>query len=103
MLFDQGVPVPLKKHLSNSDVITLYEMGWSTIANGELLKKAEAEGFAVFVTTDKNLKYQQNIAVRSIAIVVLPTTNWQTLQKHTAKIAQEVSKVDSGGFVEIEL
>jgi len=71
--------------------------------NGELLLKAEAEGFAVFVTTDKNLKYQQNVTARSIAIAVLPTTNWKVLQMHIASIVQGIVSIDSGGFEEIEL
>jgi len=58
VLFDQGTPVPLRSELTTHSVSTAHELGWSTLENGELLAAAEAEGFEVFVTTDRNLKYQ---------------------------------------------
>ncbi|MDZ4717339.1 MAG: hypothetical protein SH847_02635 [Roseiflexaceae bacterium] len=59
ILFDQGVPVPLRRALTNHGVVTVYEQGWSTLVNGQLLEVAEQQGFDVFITTDQNLKYQQ--------------------------------------------
>jgi hypothetical protein len=74
VLFDQGTPVPLRKHLSaHHQVITAFELGWGALENGELIFQAESAGFEVLVTTDKNLKHQQNLAHRNIAIVVLET------------------------------
>ena len=64
VLFDQGTPVPLREFLSGHEVSTAYELGWSTLRNGELLAMAEARGFQVFVTTDTNLRYQQNLQER---------------------------------------
>lgn len=60
---------------------TAYELGWATLKNGELLAAAESHGFDVFVTTDTNLQYQQNLTQRKIAIVVLSTTSWPRIQK----------------------
>ena len=60
VLFDQGTPVPLRGSLARHEVSTAYERGWSNLANGELLNTAEQEG-TVFVTTDLNLKYQQDL------------------------------------------
>jgi hypothetical protein len=57
ILFDQGTPVPLRRALTRHDVVTTHERGWSTHSNGELLDRAEQEGFEVFVTTDSHLKY----------------------------------------------
>lgn len=74
VLFDQGTPVPLRQWLSGHTVETAYERGWSQLSNGDLLSKAEAE-FEAMVTTDKNLRYQQNAVGRRIAILVLPTTS----------------------------
>ena len=71
---------------------TAYELGWSTLKNGELLAAAEGNGFEVFVTTDTNLSYQQNLSNRSIAIVVLSTTSWPRIQKSVAAI---VSAIDA--------
>jgi len=80
VLFDQGTPVPLRESLTQHEVSTAYERGWSNLTNGELLDIAEQEGFTVFVTTDLNLKYQQNLSVRRIAIVVLTSTSWPRIQ-----------------------
>ena len=65
--------MPLRDALTDHHVETAYERGWSTLENGELLRAAEAEGFDVFVTTDRNLQHQQNLSGRIIAIVVLNT------------------------------
>jgi len=69
VLFDQGTPEPLRRALTQHEVVTAYERGWSKLTNGELLDAAEKEGFDAFVTTDVNLKHQQNLASRRIAIV----------------------------------
>ena len=69
--FDQGTPAPLRHLLPGHEVSTAYEWGWSTLKNGELLAAAESHSLEVLVTTDTNLKYQQNLASRSIAVVVL--------------------------------
>ena len=67
VLFDQGTPAPLRGHLKH-DVATVLDLGWSTLSNGEVLGRAEAAGFDVLVTTDQNLKYQQNLPRRRVAI-----------------------------------
>lgn len=86
ILFDQGTPVPQRRYLSAHTVATAYEMGWSALANGDLLAAAEVK-FDLLLTTDQNLRYQQNLAGRNLAILVLPTTSWPEIQKHTAEIA----------------
>lgn len=58
VLFDQGTPVPLRNHLPRHAVETAYERGWGGLRNGELLARAEAEGFDALVTTDQNLRHQ---------------------------------------------
>lgn len=75
VLFDQGTPVPLRDHLRGHEVITAFEAEWSDLSNGELLARADAQ-FDVFVTTDRQLRYQQNLDRRTIAILVLPYANW---------------------------
>lgn len=69
ILFDQGTPVPLRLALAGHSVTTAYEMGWADLANGDLLRVVEAQGFEVLVTTDKKLRYQQNLTGRTIAIL----------------------------------
>lgn len=102
VLFDQGTPVPLRKHFAGHDVVTAFEAGWSEVSNGELLAKAE-EQFDVLVTTDKQLRYQQNLSGRRIAIVVLPHASWLKLERHAGKIAAVVLAVRPGSYVEPQL
>ena len=102
ILFDQGTPAPLREHLPGHRVETAYEKGWSALRNGELLAKAEAE-FDVLVTTDRNLRRQQNLADQRIAILVLPTTSWPRLQSITREIAAAVDALKPGQCVEVPL
>ena len=102
ILFDQGTPAPLREHLPGHSVETAYEKGWSALRNGELLAKAEAE-FDVLVTTDRNLRHQQNLAERRIAILVLPTTSWPRLQSITREIAAAVATLQPGQYLEVPL
>lgn len=101
ILFDQGTPVPLRKALSRHLVETAYERGWSTLRNGDLIRQAELEGFEVFVTTDSNLKYQQNLAQRSIAIVVLLSTSWPKIQKNLPRVVAAVESSQIGAYSEV--
>jgi hypothetical protein len=74
VLFDQGVPLPLRRALARHVVSTAHQVGWSTLSSGELLAAAE-EKFDVLITTDQNLPYQQTLSDRRLAIVILSTTN----------------------------
>jgi hypothetical protein len=101
VLFDQGTPAPLRQVISGHEVSTAYELGWSTLKNGELLAAAEAEGFGVVVTTDRQLKYQQNLASRSIAIVVLSTTSWPRIQAAAQAVVGAVNAATPGSYTEV--
>jgi hypothetical protein len=103
ILFDQGTPVPLRHLLIGHEVATAYERGWSTLRNGALLDSAEQEGFSVFVTTDKNLKYQQNLQSRRIAIVVIMTTSWLRIQRAADAVIAAVGNATTGSYIEIEV
>lgn len=87
ILFDQGTPVPLRQFLKGHTVKKAYEKGWSTLANGDLLLEAEKADYQLFVTTDQNLRHQQNLRERQIAIVVLLSTSWPLnfLATHSSK------------------
>jgi hypothetical protein len=100
VLFDQGTPVPLRWHLSGHTVSTAYEMGWSGLANGDLLSKAESQ-FDLMITTDQNLRYQQDLKGRKLALLVLPTTSWPEIQKHISEITSAVSGMTSGAYLEM--
>ena len=102
ILFDQGVPAPLRDHLPGHEVQTAFELGWSELSNGELLALAEPK-FDVLVTTDRNLQHQQNLDGRRIAILVLPTTSWPRLQAISVRIAQELDSIEPGQYREVPL
>jgi hypothetical protein len=101
VLFDQGTPVPLRNHLPGHQVSTVYELGWASIQNGELLLQAEKHGFAVLVTTDQNLKYQQRLADRKIAIVVLSAASWPRIQKILPAIANAINDIEQNSYIEV--
>jgi predicted nuclease of predicted toxin-antitoxin system len=100
VLLDACVPRPLRKFLPAHAVQTAQEMGWGKLKNGALLQAAEPE-FGAFLTSDQNLKYQQNIAGRKLAILVLPTNDWPTIRLHTDEIADKVAALKPGDFVEL--
>lgn len=102
ILFDQGTPVPLRDHLHPHQVMTVFELGWSTLANGELLDQAELL-FDVLITTDQNLKYQQNLATRSLAILVVLTTSWPRIRKNIPTLFEVVTNMKPGDYLEIDI
>lgn len=100
VLLDGCVPRPLRRYLKNHEVKAAPEMGWGTLQNGDLIKVAEQE-FEVFVTADKNLRYQQNLKDRKLAIVVVPTNNWPELQKVLDRVSAAVDAATPGSFTEL--
>jgi hypothetical protein len=103
ILFDQGTPAPFRASFAHHAVETAHELGWSTLKNGELIGAAEAACFDVLVTTDKNLKYQQNLTGRSIAIVVLSTTSWQRIQGSFAVVVRAVDEAIPGSYCDVRV
>lgn len=93
--------MPLRELLVGHEVSTAFERGWSTLKNGDLLAAAEKNGFAVLVTTDKNLRYQQNLAARSIAIVVLGTTSWPRIRTAADRVVAAVADAAPGSYTEV--
>jgi hypothetical protein len=102
ILFDQGTPVPLRRYLQAHDVRTAFELGWSSLSNGELLKRAEGL-FDLIITTDQKLRYQQNLIGRKLAILVLLTTSWPRLIDVVSEICEAVEGVRQGEYREINI
>jgi len=103
ILFDQGTPLPLKGFLSEHTVDTTYECGWSTLQNGELLAAAENAGYELLITTDRNMKYQQNLSERVIAILVLLSTSWPRIQEKIEPIRSAIGLLSTGDYIEVEI
>jgi hypothetical protein len=103
VLFDQATPVPLRPYLKGHEVRTAAQEGWDRLKNGELLVAAETDGFDVLLTTDKNIRYQQNLAGRKIAVVVLSLQQWPSLQPHVQLVVEAVNAAVPGSYTEIDL
>jgi hypothetical protein len=103
VLFDQGTPEPLRHSLTQHEIATAFERGWSKLKNGELLDAAEKGGFGVLPTTDSNLKYRQNLELRRIAVVVLTTPSWPRIQRAIPSILRAVEQAALGSYAEVKI
>jgi hypothetical protein len=103
VLFDNGTPRGVAACLSGHTVEEARSRGWDALGNGELLDAAEADGFDVFVTTDRNIRYQQKLSSRKIAIVVLGKGRWRLIRKRLTEITAAVAAAIPGSFIEIEI
>ena len=103
VLFDNGTPRGVAAALSSHVVEEARSRGWDTLRNGELLDAAEAAGFDVFITTDRNLRYQQNLTGRRIAIIVLGNGRWRLIKALLPEIADAVATATPGSFLEIDI
>ena len=102
ILFDHGTPVGLARRLVGHTIITAKTKGWDRLNNGDLLKPAEAATVDLLLTTDQNIRYQQNLIGRKIAIVVLTgTTKWSRVRSHSERIAAAVNAATPGSYVEV--
>jgi hypothetical protein len=100
VLFDHNVPRKLRQSMIAHQVITADEMGWAELGNGELLRAAQGAGFAVMITGDKNLSFQQNLQLVELALVVLSTNNWNVL-KHKSQLVLGAVDAAKPGSVQI--
>src|SRR5689334_22011126 len=97
VLLDECVPKPLVKFLKDATISTAQDMGWASIKNGDLIALAEKE-FDVFITSDQNLIYQQNLTHRNIAIILLPTNRWPIISLHAEEINNTLKNISAKEF-----
>lgn len=102
ILLDECVPWPVQKLLVGHDCATVQQQGWGGIKNGELLRLAEPE-FDLFITTDQNIRYQQNLAGRRIPILELSTNNIRRLRAAASMIQSAVAAAQKGEFRKLEI
>ena len=103
VLFDHGTPFPLRPFLEGHSVKRTQDMGWDWLTNGELLEVAEAGGFDLLLTTDKNIRYQQNLTGRKISIVVLGNAQWPVLIRHIQLVVDAVNAAHPGSYLEVSI
>jgi hypothetical protein len=104
ILFDHGVPKGLANALPGHRVILAQTQGWDMLTNGALLDAAEGEAVEVLVTTDRRIRYQQNLSRRRIALVVLTgTTKWSRIRLNFERVATVVNAAAPGSYAEIDI
>src|ERR1039457_1086019 len=103
ILLDHSTPAPLRYALKGHVVVETFERGWERLANGALLDAAEAAGFELFVTADKNIRYQQNLTGRKISIVVLGNAQWPVLRRYVDRVVTAVSAATPGSYTEVDV
>jgi hypothetical protein len=103
ILLDHNTPAPLRYYLIGHDVETAYERGWAKLTNGDLLRTAEEAGFDVMNTTDKGIRYQQNLTGRRLALIVISTNDWTCIRESVSVVVESMSKIGTGSFHEIEI
>lgn len=100
LLLDECTPHVLKRLLTGFEIRTVQDLGWAGITNGKLLRLAEGH-FDVLITSDQNLKYQQNLSGRQLAIVQLPTNEVPIVVKLAPAVQTALETIEAGDFVEI--
>jgi hypothetical protein len=103
VLFDQGTPVAIRHSLPEHTVRTATELGWNTLLNGELLRAAELAGFDVFLTTDTNRPYQQNLKGYKLAVMVLSKNRWKLIRPMLPQIADTIASAEPGTCFVVEI
>jgi PP-loop superfamily ATP-utilizing enzyme len=102
ILLDECVPWPMHRFLVGHSCTTAQRQGWKSIQNGDLLRLAETE-FALFVTSDQNIRYQQNLADRQIAILELSTNDLRRIMAARDQIVAAVATMESRAYVRLEI
>jgi hypothetical protein len=103
ILFDHVTPAGIARFLPAHTVTKAKDRGWDTLTNGDLLAEAERAGFDVLLTADKNMRHQQNLRGRRIALVVLSTPQWPVVRLHIERITAAVNGATPGSYIEVNL
>jgi len=103
IFLDHNTPAPLRYWLIGHHVETAYERGWSELTNGGLQRSVEDAGFDVLITTDQNIPYQQNLAKRRLALVVISTNDWTRIRRQKSGVMDAIAEIRPGSLIEVEI
>jgi hypothetical protein len=103
ILFDQATPMPLRSFLKGHLVRTAAQQGWDRLKNGDLLNAADSAAFDLLITTDRNMPYQQHLAGRRIAVMVLTSQQWPELRPHVDLVIEALSGIGPGEYVQVNV
>ena len=101
ILLDQNAPLGLRRALKEYEVIPARGMGWATMENGVLISAAEATGFAIVITCGRNIRYQQNLAGRQIALIELTTSVWPVIRDHLPDVLAAIAAATPGSYAAV--
>ena len=101
LLFDRNIPDPLARHLTGFEIRRTQDEGWNTLKNGDLLDAAERAGFVAMLSADQNLRFQQSLTGRNLAIVVVSSPSWILLRNHVPSIQAALDAISPGGYAEL--
>jgi predicted nuclease of predicted toxin-antitoxin system len=104
ILLDENLPIKLKSQLQSFEVYTVYDKGWDSFKNGKLLQKAMEDEFDIFLTSDKNIEFQQDIAVINIAFIVLDIIllKWSHIEPLIPELRELIPLVEKGKLYKIK-
>ncbi len=103
ILFDHNTPSGVARYLAGHDITKAKECGWERLTNGDLLAAAEQAAFDLLLTDDKNMRYQQNLSGRKIALVVLGNSPWPLVWLHLDENATVVNAASPVSFTEVDI
>jgi hypothetical protein len=103
ILFDHGTPSGIAGSLSGHEVTQAMERGWDRLSNGDLLDVAENAEFDLLLTTDRRIRYQQNLTGRKIAIVVLGNSTWRVVRLYLDRVGAAVDAATPGSYAEVDI
>jgi hypothetical protein len=101
VILDENLPQPLRHHLTEFEVFTVQYQGWAGIQNGELISLIDGN-FDVFLTADQNLRYQQNLKNRAIAIIELPFIRRKDIPRFVDRIRAAIVSAKIGDYIFLE-
>jgi hypothetical protein len=100
ILIDESLPRYLRRVLAGHEVQTVQEMGWGGVKNGPLLALAES-AFDIFLTADKNLRYQQNLAGRRLVVIVFPSNKLSVVKTLEESLKSRIAQTQAGDYIEL--
>ena len=103
ILLDHSVPRPLKANLPGHDTDTAAERGWQELHNGDLLDRAESDGYDLLITADQQMPFQQNFARRKISVLIITTDSWPDLRQRRDNVNQAVNAEEFDQIRELDV
>ena len=103
ILLDQNAPLGLRRAFRQHEITHADELDWGRLRNGELIRMAEEAGFAIMITCDRNVRYQQHLEGRQIAMIELSGGGWPAIRNHLDRILAAVEGAQPGSYTVVSM